>query len=194
MQGILCYIRLAKKKKKERKKAAKPAAINMVFVAVCVLWLSGLKRVSRLRPKCPDKIGSPECVVLRMLAAVYLRAEKLSKVSRPPALTPWFRPDDRQTRYRTAFVPWGDTEVAENPKALSVLLSRVCWHGGGCWYPPPLLLWHPVKSVGFVPSGDPRPPAAGGQEVTTPSSLLLSSRLTDATYAWLYAASAYEHI
>ena len=126
----------------------------MVFIAVCALWLSGLKRVYRLRPKCPDKIGTPECVVLRTLAAVYLWAEKLSKVSRPSALTPWFRPDDRQTRYRTAFMPRGDTEVAENPKASSKLLSRVWWHSGGCWYPPPLLLWHSVKSVGFVPSQD----------------------------------------
>lgn len=69
LQTIPCYIRMAKK---ERKKQAKPAAVNIVFIAVCALWLSGLKRVYRLRPKCPDKIGAPECVVLRTLAAVYL--------------------------------------------------------------------------------------------------------------------------
>lgn len=165
----------------------------MVFIAVCVLWLSGLKRVYRLRPKCPDKIGAPECVVLRTLAAVYLWAEKLSKVSRPSALTPRFRPDDRQTRYRTAFVPRGDTEVAENPKASSELLSRVCWHGGGCWNPPPLFLWHPMESVGFVPSRDPGRTSSSCSWWSTPSSLLFS-RLLDATYAWIYAASAYERM
>lgn len=122
LRTIPCYIRMAKK---ESKQQAKPAAVNMVFIAVCTLWLSGLKRVYRLRPKCRDKIGAPECVALRTLAAVYLLAEKLSKVSRPSALTPRFRPDDRQTRYQTAFVPWGDTEVPENPKASSELLSRV---------------------------------------------------------------------
>lgn len=169
----------------------------MVFIAVCALWLSGLKHVYRLCPKCSDKIGAPECVVLRTLAAVYLRAEKLSKVSRPSALTPWFRPDDRQMRYRTAFVPRGDTKVAENPKALSKLLSWVCWHGGGCWYLPPLLLCILWKAWDLSPPKTwsvPCPSAVIGQEVTTPSSLLLSSRLSDATYVWIYAASASEHV
>lgn len=85
LQSILCYIRMAKNRKKA---ASKTCAVNMVFIAVCALWLSGLKRVYRLCPKCSDKIGAPECVVLRTLAAVYLPAEKLSKVSRPSALTP----------------------------------------------------------------------------------------------------------
>lgn len=88
--------------------------------------LSGLKRVYRLCPKCPDKIGAPECVVLRTFAAVYLRAEKLSKVPRPSAPTPWLRADDRHRRYPTAFVPRGDTAAAENPKAQPELLSGVC--------------------------------------------------------------------
>lgn len=58
--------------KKRNKEASKPAAVNMVFIALCAIWLSGLKCVCRLRPKCSDKIGAPECVVLRTLAAVYL--------------------------------------------------------------------------------------------------------------------------